>query len=112
MSCDAARLVIELAGDQVIERFAQSATTLGTRLAVHAGLSVQAGVGQHETFNRFAAEDVRVDDFVNIGLGDMSVPNGIGVDDEVGAVLALIETSGLVSAHFAFEATLRQFLFE
>ena len=79
---------------------------------MHAGLGVQAGFGQPETFNGLAADDVRVDDFFDIGLSDVSIPNGIGIDDEVWAVLALIETAGLVGAHFALESAFRQFLFE
>jgi hypothetical protein len=55
---------------------------------------------------------VGVNDFVDVSLGDVSVPNGLGIDNEVRAVFALIETARLVGAHFAFEAAFREFLFE
>ena len=32
----------------------------------------------------------------------MAVPDGVGVDDEIGTVLALIEAAGLVGPHFSF----------
>jgi hypothetical protein len=55
---------------------------------------------------------VRVNDFIDIGLGDEAVPYGFGIDHEVRAVFALIEAARLVGTHFAFEAPLRQFLLE
>lgn len=54
---------------------------------------VEAGVGQHQAADGLAADDVRFDDFVDVGLGDVTVPHGIGIDDEVGAVFALVETA-------------------
>ena len=86
--------------------------TLRLALAVFAGWRVQARVGEAKAFYRSAAEDVRFDDLVDVGLGDVSVPDGVGVDDEVGAVFALVEASGLIGADFAFQAALGQFLFE
>lgn len=86
--------------------------TLRLGLAVFAGRSVQAGVGQAKAFYRPAAKDVRLDDFLDVGFGDVSVPDGVGVDDDVGAVLALVEASRLIGADFAFQAALGQSLFE
>ena len=77
-----------------------------------AGFRVEAGFGQHEALYRFAPDDVGVDDFVDVGFGDVSVPDGIGIDDDVWTVLALIEAAGLIGTHFAFEAAHGQFLFE
>jgi hypothetical protein len=59
-----------------------------------------------------AAHDVGFDDFVHVSLRDVSVPDGVRVDDQVRAMLALIEASSLVSAHFALQAALSQLLFE
>ncbi len=86
--------------------------TLRFGFAVFAGGGVQAGVGEAESFYRVAAEHVRFDDLVDVGFGDVSVPNSVGVDDEVGAVFALVEASGLVGADFALQSALGQFLFE
>ena len=74
--------------------------------------SVQAIVGQHQALDRFTADDVGVDDFIDVGLDKVSIPNGIGIDNEVWAVFALIETARLVDPYFAFEAPFREFLFE
>jgi hypothetical protein len=59
-----------------------------------------------------AAHDVGFDDFVHVSLRDVSVPDGVRVDDQVRAMLTLIEASSLVSAHFALQAALSQLLFE
>jgi len=74
--------------------------------------SVQASVGQHQALDRFAADDVGVDDFIDVGHANVSIPNRIGIDNEVWAVFALIETPRLVGPYFAFEAAFREFLFE
>lgn len=72
--------------------------------------SIQAGVGQHQTLHGFSTDDVRFDDFVNGGCGDVSVPHGIGIDHDIRAVLALIEAAGLISADSSLEAAFCQFL--
>src|ERR1700738_1045118 len=59
-----------------------------------------------------AAHDVGFDDFVHVCLRDVSAPDGVRVDDQVRAMLTLIEASSLVSAHFALQAALSQLLFE
>jgi hypothetical protein len=86
--------------------------SLTTAFPVFARCRIQAFVGQHQALDWFAANDVRVDDLFYVGLGDVSVPDGVGIDDEVRAVLALIETARLVGPHFALEAALRELLLE
>jgi len=73
---------------------------------------VQTAIGQLRARDGFAANDVRLDDLIDIGLGDVPVPDGIRIDDQIRAVLALIETTRLVGPYLAFEAAFRQFLFE
>ncbi len=77
-----------------------------------ARLRIQAGVDEHQAPDRLASDDMRLNDFVDVGLRDMSIPNCVGIDDEVRAMFALIETARLVGAYFALEAAFRQFLFE
>src|SRR2546429_562504 len=77
-----------------------------------AGCCVQAGVCQAEALDGLAAEDVRVDNLVDVGFGDMSVPDCIRIDHKVGAVFALIEAPGLVRAHSALQSALGQLLLE
>jgi hypothetical protein len=85
---------------------------LATAFPVFARGGVQAFIGQSKALDWSAADDVGLDDLVDIGLGDVSIPHGLGIDDEVRAVLALIETAGLVGSHFAFEAAFCQLLLE
>ena len=81
-------------------------------LAVFAGWRVQAGICQAEAFDRFAAEDVGLNNLFDVGFGDVSIPNCVGVDHDVGAVFALIKAARLVGADFPLQAPLGQFLLE
>ena len=83
-----------------------------TGFPVLAHRSIQAAISQHQPLDWFPSDNVRVNDFVDVGLSDVSVPNGFGIDDDSWTVLALIETAGLVGSHCAFEAAFREFLFE
>ena len=73
---------------------------------------IQAIVREHQALDWLAADDVRFDDLVDVGLGDVSIPDGVGIDHEIWAMLALIEAAGLVGSHFAFEAAFGQLLLE
>src|SRR5579859_1730278 len=75
-----------------------------------AGIGVEARIRQPEALDRSAADNMRLDDFVHVSLGDMSVPDRVWVDHKVWPMLALIETPGLVGTHFAFQSALGQFL--
>ena len=86
--------------------------SLATAFPVFAGLGIQAGVGQPQALDGFAADDVGFDDFIDVGVFNVSVPDRIRIDHEIWAVLALVEAAGLVGPHFAFEAAFRQFLLE
>ena len=77
-----------------------------------AGFGVQARVRDAQSLDRPSADDVRFDDLIHIGLGDVAVPYRIGIDHEVGPMLALVETAGLVGSHSSLEPALRQFLLE
>lgn len=73
---------------------------------------VETTIGEPEPFHRLSAHDMRFDDLVDVGLGDVSVPDGFRIDDDVRPVLALIQASGLVGADAAFESALGQLLLE
>jgi len=73
---------------------------------------VQAGICQSKPFYRLAANDVGFDDLFDICLGDVPVPDCVGVNDEVGAMFALVEAAGLIGTYFPFQSALGQFLFE
>jgi len=69
-----------------------------------AGLGVEAFVGEAEAFHRAAADEVLVDDFGCVFRADMAVPDSLRVDDDGGAVFALIEAAGFVDADAGAEA--------
>jgi hypothetical protein len=87
-------------------------SSLATGFPVFAGSRVQAPVSQLQALYWFAADYVGLDDFVDVGLGNVSVPDGVRIDHQIRAVLALIETARLVGPHFAFKAAFRKFLLE
>jgi hypothetical protein len=65
-------------------------------------------VGQHQALHELAADDVLLDDLLDVGLGDVAVPDLLGVDDHRHAVLALVEAARVVGAHDLAEATLAE----
>jgi hypothetical protein len=67
-------------------------------------VGVDAGVGKAEAIDGTAMEEVLVYDLLGVvGVGE-AVPDGFGIDDEDGAVLALVEAAGLVDADAVLEA--------
>lgn len=66
---------------------------LRLRSAVGADGGVQAIICHEQALYRSAVDDVRLDDFVDIGGGDASVPDRVWVDDDGRTVLALVEAS-------------------
>ena len=73
---------------------------------------IEAGVGQHQTLDRSAADNVGLDNFIDVGFGHVSIPNALRIDHQIGSVLALIEAARLVGSHPSLEAAFRQFLFK
>jgi hypothetical protein len=73
---------------------------------------IQALVREHQARDGFSANNVGLDDFVDVSLGDVPVPDRVGIDYEIRAVLTLVETARLVGPHFTFEAAFGQLLFE
>jgi len=71
---------------------------------VRAVVGVDAGVGKAEAFHGAAVEEVLLDDLFGIAGASETVPDGFGVDDEDGAVLALVEAPGFVYANTMLEA--------
>ena len=63
--------------------------------------SVEAGLRQAKTLDRFPADDMRLDNFIHVGFRDISVPDGLRIDHNVRPMLALIEASGLVGTDSA-----------
>ena len=67
-------------------------------------VGIDAGVGKAEALDGAAVEEVLLNDLFGVaGVGE-TVPDGFGVDDEDGAVLALVEATGFVDADAVLEA--------
>jgi hypothetical protein len=74
-------------------------------LAMGAVVGVDAGEREAEAFYGLAADEVLLDDLFGVaGVGE-AVPDGLGVDDHNGGVLALVEAAGLVDADLMLEAS-------
>jgi hypothetical protein len=84
---------------------------MGSRLVL-TSVRVEALVLQYEPLNRNPAHYVRFNDLVHVGKCDATVPDCVGIDDNIGPVLTLIETSSLVGSHFSLQATFGEFAFK
>ena len=69
-----------------------------------AGLSVEAFVGETEALDGTAGDEVLVDDFGGVFGAHVAIPNGLRINDDSVAMLALIEAAGLVDADARAEA--------
>jgi hypothetical protein len=67
-------------------------------------VGVDAGVGKAEALDGTTVEEVLLDDLFGVaGFGE-TVPDGVGIDDEDGAMLTLVEAAGLVDADAVLES--------
>jgi len=72
-------------------------------LAVRAAVGVDAGVGKAKAFDGTAVDEVLLHDLFGVaGFGE-TVPDGFGINDEDGAVLALVEAAGFIDADAVLE---------
>jgi hypothetical protein len=86
----------------------QSSSALTFYLPVRTVFGIQAGIRDQEPLDWAISENVRFNDFLNITQGDVSIPDSFGVNHDVRAMLALIETSCLVGAHLTLQSATRQ----
>ena len=80
--------------------------TLNSCLAMLAACSIQAGVCQAESLYWLSAENVRFNNFFDVGFSHVSVPDCVRVDYDVRTVFALIKAAGLISVDFTFQPVL------
>jgi len=69
-----------------------------------AGFGVDAGFGKAQTLHGTPLNEVLLDDLVDVAGVNIAVPDGLGVDDNNGTVLALIQAAGLVGTDLVLEA--------
>ncbi len=68
-----------------------------------AGSGVDAAFGQQQSLDRTSRDQMRGNNFIHIGLRDMSIPDGFRIDDYGGPMFALIEAAGLVDPDAPFK---------
>ena len=73
---------------------------------------IQAFVREPQARDRFPANNVGFDNFVDVRLGDVSVPDCLGINHEIRSVLTLVEAACLIGTYFTLEAAFSQLLFE
>jgi hypothetical protein len=73
---------------------------------------IQTLFRQTQALDRPSAYDVRLNDLFDVRFGNAAVPDGIGIDHHIRAVLALVEASGLIRADASVQAMGRQLLLE
>jgi len=71
---------------------------------VRAAVGVDAGVGKAEALDGTAVEEVLLDDLFGVVGVCETVPDGLGIDDEYGTVLALVEAACFIDADSVLEA--------
>lgn len=78
-------------------------------LAAH---SIYAGLRRHQSLDWLAAENVGLDDFVDIVQRNPPVPHCVRINHDIRTMLALVEASGLICPHFSFKPERAKLLFE
>jgi hypothetical protein len=57
-----------------------------------------------EPLDDLAFENVSLHDFGDIGFGSYPVPGSLGIDDDTGTILTMVQTPGLISSNGSLEA--------
>ena len=79
---------------------------------MRAGFCVDALVQDSEPLDWLPVDDVALEDFVDIIELDIAVPNALGVDNHVGAVLALVKAPGRVGSNRGLQVLALDLAFE
>ena len=69
-----------------------------------AALGVEAGIGQPKPLYGAAVEEVPGDDLLDVLDVDKAIPDGLRIDHDDGAVLALVEAGGLVGPDMVLQS--------
>jgi hypothetical protein len=71
---------------------------------VRAVFGVEAGIEEAEALDGTIVEEVFGDDLVDVVGVNVAVPDSFGIDDDNGAMLALVEAAGFIGADEVLEA--------
>ena len=73
---------------------------------------VETVLGNQKSLHDLAALQVAFNDFVDVGQLDISIPGAGGIDDDAGAVFALVQAATAIGTHRRTEAASLQGAFE
>ena len=62
---------------------------------------VQAFISQPQSLHRPPAHNMRLDNLIHVGQRHAAIPHRFRIDNEVWAMLALVETAGVIRPHFS-----------
>jgi hypothetical protein len=79
---------------------------------VLATFCVKTRVRQNQPFDRLAANDMALDDFVHVSGRNPAVPNCLGINNQVWAVFTLVQAACFVGPHPGEQSPCLQFLFK
>jgi hypothetical protein len=79
---------------------------------VGASLCVQTTIGQAQPLDRPAVDEVLLNDLADILQLHKAVPDRLGIDDNGGAVLALVQAPGLIGTNLVLQPSLLQCVLE
>jgi len=68
--------------------------------------------GHQQPLDHLPFENMTFHEFRDIGFGSDPIPGALGINDDTGAVFAVIQTPGLVGANGSFYAKTLDFFFE
>lgn len=69
-------------------------------------LGIETGAGKSKALHGAAMDEVLGDDLFDVFKVNEAIPDGLGIDHDDGAVLALVEAAGLVGADEVLEASI------
>ena len=84
----------------------------GPFASVRAVRIVDAVLGNQKSLHDLAAPEVSLNDFVHIRQLDTSVPDGVRIDDDAGAVFALVQAATAIGPHRSTKASSSQSFLE
>jgi len=73
---------------------------------------VQAVIGNHQPLDRPSSNNVGFENLVDIRFGDVPIPDGFRINNDVRSMLALVKAAGLIGPDLPFEPAFRKLLLE
>jgi hypothetical protein len=75
-------------------------------------LAIDAGIRQPQPLYRTAADDMLLNDLLNVAWMNLAIPDGFRIDHDHRSVLALVKATGVIRADPVLESSLFQGILE